>query len=166
MAKPKLLTFTGKIGNMESHRSPQIQNPGIWKSPKPLVIGPGAGQHTFKMCVYICYLHIRRIWHTERSCSAKDENVRRKPNEWKGKIGKRDKITPETPLMVLSQLLREDPGKWKCRGNRLSCSPPFARWGRAGWGHSPHCRCLIWCTWSGWFIYHSPEPTATMKAKE
>ena len=29
MAKPKLMTFTEKIGNMESQRNPQIQKPGI-----------------------------------------------------------------------------------------------------------------------------------------
>ena len=75
----------------------------------------------------MCYLHIHRIWHTERSYSAKDENVRRKPNEWKGKIGKHDKIAPETPLMVLNQLLREDHRKVEVQREQAQQQPTFCQ---------------------------------------
>lgn len=44
----------GKIGNMESHRSPKYQNPGIWKSPKPIVIGPRLASTRLKcVCIYV-----------------------------------------------------------------------------------------------------------------
>lgn len=90
-----------------------------------------------------------------------DYSIWGEASEWKGKVGKSDKIGPWKSISHgLSRLQEEEHRKLQVqRGTGPARVPSATRWGHGGWGCCPHSRCrkLVWSCCFLYFLQWKPK---------